>query len=68
MTLAFSLTSPRLWIVSGPRVMGKMGRPAESNVIGGQRRLGLLLPLFLALTFSDDPAEDGVALPGPAEY
>lgn len=35
-------------------------------MIGGHRRLGLLLPLFLALTFSDDPT-DGVALPGPAK-
>lgn len=62
------LTSPKLWIVSGPRVMGKIGRPAESKVMGGHRRFGLLLPLFLALTFSEDPVGDGVTLAGPVEH
>lgn len=50
-------------MVSGPRVIGKIGRPAESRVMGGQRRLGLLLPLFLAFTtFSDEPTGDKVVL------
>ena len=39
-------------------MIGKMGRPAESRVMGGQSRLGLLLPLLRAFTFSDDPTED----------
>lgn len=55
-------------MVSGPRVMGKIGRPAESRVMGGHRRFGLLLPLFLALTFSDDPVDDGFMLPEPVEH
>lgn len=60
-----NLTSPKLWMVRGPRVMGNMGRPAESRVMGGHRRLGLLLlPLFLDRPFSedDDPPGEGVEL------
>lgn len=45
-------------MVSGPRVMGKMGRPAESKVMGGQSRLGLLLPLFRAFAGFSDPTGD----------
>lgn len=49
------IISPRLRIVSGPKVMGMC--PAKSRVIGGQRRLGLLLPLFRGFDFSDNPPE-----------
>ena len=42
-------TSPRLCIVRGPKVMGKVGRPAESRVMGGHSLLLLLLPMRLLL-------------------
>lgn len=46
--------------------MGNMGRPAESRVMGGHSRFGLLLPLFLAfIALSDvpDDAEELVLFP-----
>lgn len=55
-------------MVRGPRVIGKMGRPAESRVMGGHNRFGLLLPLFLAfIAFSDDPDDAEALVLFPAE-